>query len=144
MVSNPESPSWDSIRGTTKKLLTTDSCKTWGEFKTGVARSLKVSVESLKPWKTQMKQLIAQGGEERETDRKLGDGGDEEDEQESDNESQQGAESEVDENGADSETRSQVDDTDDNSESETRKANSQEDSRAMKACKQMCRAMNLG
>lgn len=144
MVPNPKSPSWESIRGTTKKLLTTGSCQTWGEFKTGVAGSLKVSVESLKPWKTQMKQLIAQGGEEGETDRKSEDGGDEDHEQDDDNESQEGAESEVGENGADSEAGSQVDDTYDKSEPGTHQATTQEDSTAMKAFKHMCRAMNLG
>lgn len=131
-MATPESLSWKRIHTVTKEVLAADSSRSWGEFKSEVAKHLKVPVEYLRPWKTEMKEVIAEGMKEES------DGNDEED-----------ANSSSEHHGGSDDEGSEEDEGDESDSSKrcgrtSIKAGDEGDSQAMKALRQMSRAMNLG
>lgn len=127
MALDPGKPSWRRIRAATKELLTENSGGSWGDFKSGVALRLNVPVECLKPWKTKMKQIVAEGVKEGHP---------------SDEEEDEGCSSDSGEQGRDEE--SEEDTSTGGHSSKARASEGEEDSAAMRAFKRMSRAMSLG
>ena len=127
MVLDAANPSWKSVRAATKELLTENSGGSWGDFKSDVALRLNVPVECLKPWKTKMKQVVAEGV-------KKGYSSDEEDDEGCSSDS--GEQSRSDE--------SEEDTRNGRHSSEAGVSKAVEESAVMKALKRMSKAMNLG
>ena len=126
MVLDSEKPSWETIRAATKELLAEHSTGSWGDFKSAVARRLDVPVECLKPWKTKMKEVVAEGVKEGHS---------------SDEDEDEGCSSASGEQSRDEESG---EDNDTGRHSSNAGLSKGEESAAMRALKQMSRAMNLG
>lgn len=127
MALDPAKPSWRRIRAATKELLIENSGGSWGDFKSDVALRLNVPVECLKPWKTKMKQIVAEGVKEGHS---------------SDEEEDEGCSSDSGEQSRDEE--SEEDTSTGRHSSKARASEGEEDSAAMRAFKRMSRAMSLG
>lgn len=116
--------SWECIKTVCEDVLSSQSCELWGDFKKEVAKRLDVAVELLKPWKSQMQDII----------RGYDDGG-------------QGGGGNASGEHPDGEKQSCIPrstgDGDPGAITKRRK-NDVEDTEAMKAFKQMVRAMSLG
>lgn len=131
MVLDSANPSWAKIRAATKELLTENSGCSWGDFKSNVARKLNVPVDLLKPWKTKMKEVVAEGVPEEHSS---------EEEEEEDEEGGCASESGEQNHGGESEE----DDRNERSSTKADVGKGDEESPAMRALKRMSVAMNLG
>lgn len=127
MELDPAKLSWERVRAATKELLTGDSGGSWGDFKSEVARKLNVQVESLKPWKAKMKQLVSDGMKE-------GHSSDQEEDERCSSDS--GEQSRGEESGEDDSTE--------RSSSKARVSKGADETAAMRALKRMVFAMKLG
>lgn len=58
MTRSASTPSWETIEAICQDVLSSQSCEKWGDFKVEVARRLEVEVETLRPWKTEMQELV--------------------------------------------------------------------------------------
>lgn len=58
MTRSAGTPSWETIEAVCQDVLSSHSCEKWGDFKVEVARRLEVDVETLRPWKTEMQELV--------------------------------------------------------------------------------------
>ena len=134
MASDGSTLSWAKVREVTIELLESSKDRSWGDFKSAAAERLGVSVESLKIFKMEMKELIARGLE-ADGD---GDGGESDGEYEK-NDARKGCGSDA--NIVIEEVGGAVGPKMCNNGSSK---DGDEESRAMKALKQMAKAMNLG
>lgn len=147
MIPRREALSWERVRGATKELLAGKMDRSWGEFKLEIAKKLEVTVESLKPWKTDMKQVIAvgvNGASDNNSDHENAANNPSEEKFQS--ESEKEGESEGDDSGecgSDEDTKREATKRK-GTTSASVSSRGDEDSDAMKALKRMSRAMALG